>query len=251
MDEYQVTKALWDEVQNWAVTHGYRFEYGAQAKANDHPAHSMTWYDAVKWCNARSEKEGRVPAYYTSAARTKVYRGAQTDLQNDWVKWNRGYRLLTEAEWEKTARGGASGRRLPWSDADTISHIRADHWVYQSYGTNSPTCEVSPPTALDPTLAAADLQCTSPVGCLVANGGGLSDMAEIFREWCWDWYGPYSSSPGTDPRGPTSGLYRVVRGGPWVNLANGVWCAYRNYNHPHNRDNNTGFRCGLGDQQHS
>jgi formylglycine-generating enzyme required for sulfatase activity len=72
MDKYEVTKALWDDVYNWATNQGYRFEYGAEGKGASHPAHSMTWYDAVKWCNARSEKEGRTPAYYTSAAQTTV-----------------------------------------------------------------------------------------------------------------------------------------------------------------------------------
>lgn len=99
MDKYEVTKALWDEVHQWATNHGYSFQYGAQGKAANHPAHSMTWYDTVKWCNARSEKEGRTPAYYTSAAQTTVYRTGQMNVPNDRVKWDsNGYRLPTEAE---------------------------------------------------------------------------------------------------------------------------------------------------------
>ena len=61
MDTNLVSYALWQQVYGWAITHGYSFDYGS-GKAANHPAQSMSWYDAVKWCNARSEKEGRVPA---------------------------------------------------------------------------------------------------------------------------------------------------------------------------------------------
>src|SRR5205807_513210 len=93
---------------NWAIGHGYSFDYGAQGKAANHPAHSMTWYDAVKWCNARSEKEGLVPAYYTNAALISVYRTGQVSVQNDWVRWNTAYRLPPWAE----IFGNGAGTRL-------------------------------------------------------------------------------------------------------------------------------------------
>jgi formylglycine-generating enzyme required for sulfatase activity len=240
MDQYEVTKAQWDEVYNWAITHGYSFEFGAQGKTNDHPAHSMTWYDAVKWCNARSEQAGLTPAYYTSAAQTNVYRSGQTNVQNGWVKWNAGFRLPTEAEWEKAARGGASGRRFPWADADTITHSRANY-----YSDSFDAYDVSPTREFHPTFAVGGTPYTSPAGYFAPNGYGLYDMAGNVFEWCWDWYGSYSSVAQTDPRGPTSGSYRVLRGGSWFHYAVGCRAANRGFNSPAGRINYLGFRSVL------
>jgi len=59
MDKYEVTKAQWDTVYDWAITNGYSFDNSGLGKASNHPVHTVNWYDCVKWCNARSEKDGK------------------------------------------------------------------------------------------------------------------------------------------------------------------------------------------------
>ena len=245
MDKYEVTKALWDDVYNWAITNGYSFDYAnsGQGKAASHPAQTMTWHDAVKWCNARSEKEGRTPAYYTNAAQTTVYRSGQVTVDNSWVKWNGGYRLPTEAEWEKAARGGASGQRFPWGS--TISHAQANY--YGNPASSGGFAYDLASLGYHPTFNDGVSPYTSPVGSFAANGYGLYDMAGNVSERCWDWYAGtyYSSSPGSDPRGPTTGSSRVYRGGGWDDGARYCRAADRTYSAPTYRYRDFGFRSVL------
>jgi formylglycine-generating enzyme required for sulfatase activity len=237
IDRHHVSKALWDQVREWALANGYVIANRGRGKADDHPVHTLNWYDAVKWCNARSEMEGLVPVYYTSPAHTTVYRTGQFDIPNDWVKWNaNGYRLPTEAEWEKAARGGVAGNRFPWGDR--ISHEQANYWA----GVEAPY-DASHPAGFHPTFATGVQPHTSPVQAFPPNGYGLHDMAGNLHQWCWDWWSEsYDKTlPQTDPRGPTWGETRVIRGGGWHSSATDCRSASR-YGNPMVRGFSIGFR---------
>jgi formylglycine-generating enzyme len=230
MDTNLVSFSEWQAIYSYAMSHGYNFDsHDGLGKAGNHPVQSVNWYDVVKWSNARSQQAGLTPVYYTDAAMTQIYTNGDTDsVYPNWAA--SGYRLPTEAEWEKAARGGLSGQRFPWGD--TISATQANY----DGDTNDYSYDLGP-NRFNATYGTGNLPYTSPVGTFPSNGYGLYDMAGNVFEWCWDWYAgpPYpAGSPylsGSDPRGPESSPVggRVLRGGSWGGLASFARCAYRGY----------------------
>jgi formylglycine-generating enzyme required for sulfatase activity len=174
-------------------------------KGDNQPVEQVSWYDAVAYCNARSVKEGLTPAYTVSGTN---------------VTWNRnanGYRLPTEAEWEYAAKGGSGAGYLIYAGSNSVDSVG---WYWDNSGSK-----------------------THPVGTKAANGLGLYDMSGNVWEWCWDWFGSYSTSSQTDPLGASSGSYRVYRGGSWNNNGQYLRSAWRGDDYPPSkRGSGIGFR---------
>ncbi len=197
MDKTEISKGTWDTVKAWALANGYTFDNPGVGTADNHPVIGVSWYDVVKWCNARSEMEGLAPVYFTDATRTTVYRTGQVILRSTYCNFTApGYRLPTRAEWAKAAWGGSTSGPYPWPSY---------------YGSGAEILDPSKgnysPNALMPSAQHAwDIPygyCTTPCGYYngsqsvnnlpagtairdMANGFGLYDMFGNVSEWLWD-----------------------------------------------------------------
>ena len=170
MGKYPVTQKEYRDVMGTNPSH---------FKGDNLPVETVSWFDAVEYCNALSRKEGLTPAYTVS--------GTGDSRTVTWNRHANGYRLPTEAEWEYACRAGT---RTAYNTGAVINSSTG--W----YKNNSSDT-------------------THPVGQKQANAWGLYDMHGNVFEWCWDWYGDYPSGEWTDPVGASSGAIRVLRGGAW------------------------------------
>jgi formylglycine-generating enzyme required for sulfatase activity len=171
---------------------------------DNYPVNTVSWNEAVEYCNALSRKEGLTPAYSGSGNNVSCNFNAN------------GYRLPTEAEWEYAARGGQNSRNYNFAGSNNLENIA---WHEDNSGSK-----------------------THPVGQKQANELGLYDMTGNVWEWCWDWYERYSSGSQSDPEGSSSAAGRIRRGGSWLDSAVNSHLAYRNTSVPSYKHGRVGFR---------
>ena len=215
------------KVQGGTFTMGGTSEQGSDADEWEQPTHSVTLSDyyigetevtqelwkAVMGSNPSSFSGTNLPVEFVS----------WNDFQTFITKLNqltgKKFRLPTEAEWEYAARGGNKSKGYKYAGSNTLSDVA---WYEDNSG-----------------------RTTHPVKQKQANELGLYDMSGNVWEWCLDWYGSYSSSAQTNPTGPSSGSYRVLRGGCWGNSASYCRVAIRSVSFPGYGDSGFGFRVVL------
>ena len=208
------------------------------------PCIEVTWFGALAFANFRSLKEGFEPCVNFE----------------DWsCNFSRnGYRLPTEAEWEKAARGGLVGHPFPWnsSGGKYWDHVQGRHANF--WGSGDAFEQAEGYTLSTPVGYYDGSQ--SPAGPAMTNAYGLLDMTGNVEEWCWDVYSRAAykkrAAQGVNPAGPSEGKTRVVRGGSWITGQKEEWAsksleaqryhlriADRTWRDPGRGQHFRGFRC--------
>jgi formylglycine-generating enzyme required for sulfatase activity len=195
--KYEVTWGEWQKVRDWAVTKGYEDLKGVgKGLGENHPVTDVSWYDAVKWCNAKSEMQiGYEPVYQVNG---QVYKtGEFGPTGSDVVKIKngaKGYRLPTDAEWEWAARGGKKSKGYTCSGSNDLDAV----------GWSKDNSELKP----------------HEVAKKLPNELGICDMSGNVWEWCAD---------------PIDNYLRCTRGGGFGNgpefsaVASRLWDRHRLY----------------------
>jgi len=200
--KYPVTQAEWEKIKIWSESHAYKLDKG-EGSGIRHPITHVSWYDAVKWCNAKSEMEGLRPSY---SINNRIYRNGEYGPDGSELvaidSTANGYRLPTEAEWEWAARGGPLSQGYRYSGSNNPDQVawherNSDGAVHQ-------------------------------VGQKEANELGIYDMSGNIWEWCWD-------------RDETGSACRI-RGGSCMQLDGHGTVAYRVSRSPDTRYTVIGFR---------
>ena len=229
-------------VEGGAFTMGATAEQGSDAYDREKPAHEVT---LSSFCIGQTEVTqalwqavmGSNPSYFSSS------NGYATNLQRpvERVSWNdcqtfitklnqltgRTFRLPTEAEWEFAARGGNLSQGYKYAGSNTIGDVA---WYWDNI-----------PSQSDGTAGYG----TQTVATKAPNELGLYDMSGNVWEWCQDWYGSYSGDAQTNPVGPSTGSYRVYRGGCWGDYAGYCRVSYRRNDSPSDAGTYLGLRLAL------
>lgn len=223
--KYEVTWDEWQSVRDWAVNNGYGdLAHIGEGSAGNHPVRNLNWYDVVKWCNAKSEKEGLTPVYQVAGGTftTGHYEPTVNSAAN-------GYRLPLEKEWEWAARGGVASQGYTYSGSNELNEVC---W----YRDNSSGAVVDLGSIGwwdNPAIGGG----TWPVGQKGANELGIFDMSGNVSEWCWD-------------KGNEEGSQRHFRGPSWYNYAYECPVIVRvSFGDPMARISVTGFRLARSSGQ--